>query len=122
MMLFGCAYYPWARASPRSGPVRYLFLLNPLVFMSEAMRLAVTPEVPHMPTPLLLFGLLGWLLVFTAGRQALVREADDSLASPGGGAGPFSRAHFGPAMTPTPTRNARTVSNAFSSCSSVKPP
>jgi hypothetical protein len=25
-------------------------------------------------------------------------------------------------MTPTPTRNARTVSKAFNSCSSVKPP
>ena len=43
MMLFGCAYYPWA-ALEVLGPVRYLLLLNPLVFMSEAMRLAVTPE------------------------------------------------------------------------------
>ena len=39
------------------GPLQYLFLLNPLVFMSEAMRLAVTPEVPHMPVPLMLGGL-----------------------------------------------------------------
>jgi len=29
------------------------------------MRLAVTPDAPHMPTVLLLAGLLGWLLVFT---------------------------------------------------------
>ena len=47
-MLFGCAYYPWAALSVL-GPVQYVFLLNPLVFMSEAMRLAVTPDVPHMP-------------------------------------------------------------------------
>ena len=64
MMLFGCAYYPWARLSA-IGPLRYLFLLNPLVFMSEAMRLAVTPEVPHMPVPLLLLGLFGYLALFT---------------------------------------------------------
>ncbi len=65
MMLFGCAYFPWADRSKAIGPVRYLFLLNPLTFVSEAMRLAVTPEAPHMPTTLLLSGLLGWLLVFT---------------------------------------------------------
>jgi ABC-2 type transport system permease protein len=64
MMLFGCAYYPWAQLEA-IGPVRYLFLLNPLTFVSEAMRLAVTPEAPHMPTALLLVGLLGWLLAFT---------------------------------------------------------
>jgi len=64
MMLFGCAYYPWARLSA-IGPVQYVFLLNPLTFMSEAMRLAVTPETPHMPLPLLLAGLLGFLALFT---------------------------------------------------------
>lgn len=63
MMLFGCAYYPWERLAA-IGPVRYLFLLNPLSFMSEAMRLAVTPEVPHMPLALLLPGLLGYVALF----------------------------------------------------------
>jgi ABC-2 type transport system permease protein len=64
MMLFGCAYYPWA-ALAAIGPLRYLFLVNPLTFMSEAMRLAVTPEAPHMPVPLLLAGLFGYLALFT---------------------------------------------------------
>jgi ABC-2 type transport system permease protein len=64
MMLFGCAYYPWADLE-KIGSVRYLFLLNPLTFVSEAMRLAVTPEAQHMPISLLLAGLLGWLLMFT---------------------------------------------------------
>jgi ABC-2 type transport system permease protein len=64
MMLFGCAYYPWAQLE-KIGPLQYLFLLNPLTFVSEAMRLAVTPDAQHMPTSLLLAGLLGWLLVFT---------------------------------------------------------
>ncbi|HEX9187951.1 MAG TPA: ABC transporter permease [Vicinamibacteria bacterium] len=65
MMLFGCAYYPYAQLSA-IGPFQYLFLLNPLTFISEAMRLAVTPEAPHMPVPLLLLGLLGYLVLFTA--------------------------------------------------------
>jgi ABC-2 type transport system permease protein len=64
MMLFGCAYYPWSGLAA-IGPVRYLFLLNPLTFVSEAMRLAVTPEAPHMSTSLLLLGLLGHVAFFT---------------------------------------------------------
>jgi ABC-2 type transport system permease protein len=63
MMLFGCAYYPWS-ALATLGPVRYLFLLNPLTFMSEAMRLAVVPSASHMALPLLLGGLLGFLALF----------------------------------------------------------
>ena len=75
MMLFGCAYYPWAQLKA-IGPLQYLFLFNPLTFVSEAMRLAVTPEAPHMPTALLLFGLVGWLLVFTfLGKRAFERRA-----------------------------------------------
>jgi len=75
MMLFGCAYYPWALLS-KIGPLQYLFMLNPLTFVSEAMRLAVTPEAPHMPTLLLLGGLVGWLGVFTLlGKRAFEKRA-----------------------------------------------
>jgi ABC-2 type transport system permease protein len=63
MMLFGCAYYPWSGLSV-IGPLQYVFLLNPLVFMSESMRLAVTPDVPHMPLPLLLCGTIGFTVLF----------------------------------------------------------
>lgn len=63
MMLFGCAYYPYASLSVL-GPFQYVFLLNPLVFMSEAMRVAVTPNVPHMPMALLLAGLVGCVIGF----------------------------------------------------------
>lgn len=63
MMLFGCTYYPWERLA-LIGPAQYLFLLNPLTFVSEAMRLAVTPAAPHMPWPLLVAGLLGYLALF----------------------------------------------------------
>jgi ABC-2 type transport system permease protein len=60
MMLFGCAYYPWASLDVL-GRLQYAFLLNPLVFMSEALRYAVTPGVAHMPVGLVLAG----LVVFT---------------------------------------------------------
>ena len=63
MMLFGCAYYPYASLTVL-GPLRVLFLVNPLVFMSEAMRLAVTPDVHHMGLPLLAGGMLVHLLLF----------------------------------------------------------
>jgi ABC-2 type transport system permease protein len=75
MMLFGCAYYPWAQLKA-IGPLQYLFLLNPLTFVSEAMRLAVTPEAQHMPLALLAAGLLGWLALFTfLGTRAFEKRA-----------------------------------------------
>lgn len=74
MMLFGCAYYPW-RGLEAIGPLQYLFLLNPLVFISEALRMAVTPEVPHMPAGLVLGGLVGFTLVMLkSGAAAFERR------------------------------------------------
>jgi len=70
MMLVGCAYYPWSALSAL-GPVQYVFLVNPLVFVSEGVRMAVTPEVPHMPVAVLLPG----LLAFTAGLGMLGARA-----------------------------------------------
>ena len=47
MMMFGCAYYPWAflRAFPG---LQYAVLLNPLVYASEGLRGALAPQVPHI--------------------------------------------------------------------------
>jgi ABC-2 type transport system permease protein len=74
MMLFGCAYYPWASLGVL-GPVQYVFLVNPLVFMSEAMRFAVTPEIPHMPLLLLLAGLVAFTVLLTlAGSRSFARR------------------------------------------------
>jgi ABC-2 type transport system permease protein len=74
LMLFGCAYYPWAALNVL-GPVQYVFLVNPLVFMSEAMRLSVTPDIPHMPVPLLLGGLLVFFGFFlAAGSRGFLRR------------------------------------------------
>ena len=44
----GCVYYPWAGLSK----IRWLqiaVLLNPIVYMSEGLRAAVTPGIEHMP-------------------------------------------------------------------------
>ncbi len=74
LMLFGCAYYPWASLRVL-GPLQYVFLLNPLVYMSEAMRFSVTPDVPHMPAPLLIGGLGAFSLVFLlSGARAFERR------------------------------------------------
>jgi ABC-2 type transport system permease protein len=44
----GCVYYPWAWLSN----IRWLqvgVLFNPIVYMSEGLRAAVTPQIGHMP-------------------------------------------------------------------------
>lgn len=64
MIFFGCTYYAWEPLKA-IGPVRYLMLLNPLVFMSEGLRFAMTPQIPHMPLALLFAGLIGFSVLFT---------------------------------------------------------
>jgi ABC-2 type transport system permease protein len=48
MLMFGCAYYPW-RGLDRVPVMKYAVLVNPLVYVAEGLRGAITPEVPHMP-------------------------------------------------------------------------
>jgi ABC-2 type transport system permease protein len=47
MIMFGCAYYPWAGLSAAPA-IQYAVLINPLVYVSEGMRAALTPQLPHM--------------------------------------------------------------------------
>lgn len=65
-MMLGCVYYPWAAL----GSVRWLqalVLLNPVVYLSEGLRAALTPGVPYLPLAVVLAvltvgsGLVGWL-------------------------------------------------------------
>jgi ABC-2 type transport system permease protein len=62
----GCVYYPWAAL----GPIPWLQIgvcINPIVYMSEGLRAALTPSLGHMNEALILamltffLGLLGWL-------------------------------------------------------------
>lgn len=70
LSFLGCIYYPWAAL----GPVRWLqivVLVNPLVYLSEGMRAALTPELPHMATVAYLGAAIGiavFLVVFGLNR------------------------------------------------------
>lgn len=48
MIFFGCAYYPW-RGLDVVPWLKYAVLVNPLVYISEGLRAALTPSMPHMP-------------------------------------------------------------------------
>ena len=57
----GATYYPWA-ALHKILWLQTVVLLNPLVYMSEGMRVSLTPWVPHMSY----WGIYGGLILFTA--------------------------------------------------------
>ena len=44
----GCVYYPWAWLDKISW-LKYGVLFNPIVYISEGLRAAVTPSIEHMP-------------------------------------------------------------------------
>jgi len=59
----GATYYPWALLSGIRW-LQLLVLINPLVYMSEAMRAAFTPDlVPHMQIGVIYVALIGFTLV-----------------------------------------------------------
>jgi ABC-2 type transport system permease protein len=47
MIFFGCAYYPW-RGLDVVPVMKYAVLANPMVYVAEGMRGALTPAIPHM--------------------------------------------------------------------------
>lgn len=57
----GCVYYPWATLKPLPW-LQYLVLLNPLVYMTEGLRAALTPQLPHMAIWASLLALAGGTL------------------------------------------------------------
>lgn len=62
----GATYYPWAKLTAIPW-LKTVVLLNPLVYMSEGMRVSLTPEIPHMA----LWGIYGGLVLFTTVLAAL---------------------------------------------------
>jgi ABC-2 type transport system permease protein len=60
MIMFGCTYYPW-RGLDSVPLVKYLILVNPLIYVSEGMRAALTPSIPHMA----LWGIIAALAAIT---------------------------------------------------------
>jgi ABC-2 type transport system permease protein len=60
----GCVYYPWAALTH----IRWLqmgVLINPIVYMSEGLRAALTPSLGHMPQLFILLGLTLFLALLT---------------------------------------------------------
>jgi ABC-2 type transport system permease protein len=56
----GCVYYPWAALTN----IKWLqigVLVNPIVYMSEGLRAALTPGLGHMPEGFILLGLTVFL-------------------------------------------------------------
>jgi ABC-2 type transport system permease protein len=57
----GCVYYPWAALDSIKW-LQIAVLVNPIVYMSEGLRSALTPSLPHM-YPGLILGMLTFFLV-----------------------------------------------------------
>jgi ABC-2 type transport system permease protein len=63
LTFLGATYYPWALLHDIKW-LQVAVLVNPLVYMSEAMRAALTPDVvPHMHTGVLYLALVGFTAV-----------------------------------------------------------
>jgi ABC-2 type transport system permease protein len=75
MLMFGCAYYPW-RGLDVIPIFKYGVLINPLVYVAEGMRGALTPEMPHMPLLASCSAMLVLAIVFTLlGVRSFARRA-----------------------------------------------
>jgi ABC-2 type transport system permease protein len=60
----GCVYYPWAELTN----IKWLqigVLVNPIVYMSEGLRAALTPSMGHMPDAMILAMLVFFLALLT---------------------------------------------------------
>lgn len=69
----GCVYYPWALLNHIPW-LQYGVLVNPIVYMSEGLRSALTPS-PHMPNWLIMLMLVFFLLLLTwVGMKGFARR------------------------------------------------
>jgi ABC-2 type transport system permease protein len=65
LTMLGCVYYPWSALHA----IRWLqivVLINPMVYMTEGLRAALTPTLGHMPLWAILVALIGGTAVFGA--------------------------------------------------------
>ena len=65
LTMLGCVYYPWS-ALHAIRWLQILVLINPMVYMTEGLRAALTPGIGHMPLWAILLALLGGTLAFGA--------------------------------------------------------
>lgn len=75
MLFFGCAYYPW-RGLDVVPWLKYAVLINPMVYVAEGLRGALTPTVPHMPMSVVLVALVAITTIFwILGTRSFRRRA-----------------------------------------------
>lgn len=75
MIMFGCTYFPW-RGLDHFPFLKYLVLINPLVYLSEGMRAAMTPGVEHMPLAAIIVALTALtVLLMWLGLKGFRRRA-----------------------------------------------
>jgi ABC-2 type transport system permease protein len=75
LVTLGCAYYPWAglKAIPA---LQVAVLVNPLVYVAESLRGALTPAAPHMPIGITIAALiLLTALLWAIGQRTFDRRA-----------------------------------------------
>ena len=60
----GCVYYPWARLQPMRW-LQFGVLVNPIVYMSEGLRAALTPGLEHMDPRIVVVMLTFFCFVLT---------------------------------------------------------
>lgn len=61
----GATYYPWAQLDAIPW-LKWATLANPLVYMAESFRMALTPQFPHMPVAGIYAALVGFTLAVGA--------------------------------------------------------
>jgi ABC-2 type transport system permease protein len=72
----GATYFPWSALGPIPW-LQWLVLVNPLVYISEGFRMALTPQLGHMPAPAIYLAMtgatlvVGWLGIWGFRRRAL---------------------------------------------------
>ncbi len=77
LLFTGCSQYPWPSLHKLEW-FQWLTTLNPLTYVSEGMRAALVPEVPHIRTWVCLLMLVISLAVFgTIGVKGFLRRAID---------------------------------------------
>jgi ABC-2 type transport system permease protein len=63
MTFLGAVYYPWQSLSPLAW-LKWAVLINPLIYLSEGMRLALTKDIPHMQVWAIYVAVVAFTAVF----------------------------------------------------------
>ena len=63
MTFLGAVYYPWQSLSPLAW-LKWSVLVNPLIYVSEGMRLSLTKGIPHMPVGAVYAAIIAFTAVF----------------------------------------------------------